>query len=258
VLLALALYASTATAGVGGTPGVVGDNTPQYDLKLLYHDRRRMGRTSACPGQELRLPGSRVTASTEPPIGQPRLVRSACSASLARLVCPNTTRAAAVPANVSRKPKTLTTPFRRGPDLIPRDSVGLLLRSLRDDDGDLAKELLVSNGDSLPLRAAIARNLLQAANDPQHPQATLAILRELGDRLDGKSPPRTEQREVRQTIIYKAGGPPRGLQSERERVETGVLPGPATWFSTRSAAVDASEVRGADQRAGAGALDPPD
>jgi hypothetical protein len=80
VLLARAFYASTATAGVGGTPGVGGDNTPQYDLELLYHDRRRMGRTSACPGQELRLPGSRVTASTEPPIGQPRSVRSACSA----------------------------------------------------------------------------------------------------------------------------------------------------------------------------------
>jgi hypothetical protein len=78
----------------------------------------------------------------------------------------------------------------------------------------------------LPLRAAIARNLLQAANDPQHPLAALAILRELGDRLDGKSTPRTEQREVRQTIIYKAGDPPPWLKSERELVEMGVLPGP--------------------------------
>jgi hypothetical protein len=42
-LLALALYASTVHAGMpagfGGTPGVVNENTPHYDLELLYHDR---------------------------------------------------------------------------------------------------------------------------------------------------------------------------------------------------------------------------
>ena len=42
MLLALALYASIAHAGIpagfGGTPGVVSENTPQYDLALLYHD----------------------------------------------------------------------------------------------------------------------------------------------------------------------------------------------------------------------------
>ena len=36
-----------------------------------------------------------------------------------------------------------------------------------------------------------------------------------------------EKREVRQTIIYKAGDPPPWLKSERELVEMGVLPGPA-------------------------------
>jgi hypothetical protein len=39
MLLALALYASTAHAGIpagfGGTPGVVNENTPHYDLELL-------------------------------------------------------------------------------------------------------------------------------------------------------------------------------------------------------------------------------
>ena len=41
-MLALALYASTAHAGIpagfGGTPSVVNENTPHYDLELLYHD----------------------------------------------------------------------------------------------------------------------------------------------------------------------------------------------------------------------------
>ncbi len=39
MLLALAFYASTAHAGIpagfGGTPGVVNENTPHYDLELL-------------------------------------------------------------------------------------------------------------------------------------------------------------------------------------------------------------------------------
>jgi hypothetical protein len=42
MLLALALYASTAHAGIpavfGGTPGVVNENTQHYDLELSYHD----------------------------------------------------------------------------------------------------------------------------------------------------------------------------------------------------------------------------
>jgi hypothetical protein len=42
MLLALALYASTAHAGIlagfDGTPGVVNENTPRYDLEPLYHD----------------------------------------------------------------------------------------------------------------------------------------------------------------------------------------------------------------------------
>jgi hypothetical protein len=42
MLLALALHASTAhadiPAGFGGTPGVVNENTPHYDLEPLYHD----------------------------------------------------------------------------------------------------------------------------------------------------------------------------------------------------------------------------
>lgn len=42
MLLALALHASTARAGTpagfGGTPGVINENTPHYDLEPLYHD----------------------------------------------------------------------------------------------------------------------------------------------------------------------------------------------------------------------------
>lgn len=42
MLLALALCASTAQAGIpagfGGTLGVINENTPHYDLELLYHD----------------------------------------------------------------------------------------------------------------------------------------------------------------------------------------------------------------------------
>ena len=42
MLLALALYASTAHAAIpavfGGTPGVVSENTPHYDLELSHHD----------------------------------------------------------------------------------------------------------------------------------------------------------------------------------------------------------------------------
>jgi hypothetical protein len=51
MLLALALYASTAHAGIpagfGGTLGVVNENTPHYDLDLLYHDGKAHRRTSA-------------------------------------------------------------------------------------------------------------------------------------------------------------------------------------------------------------------
>jgi hypothetical protein len=40
--LALALFASIAHAGIpagfGGTPGVVNENTPHYDLEPLSHD----------------------------------------------------------------------------------------------------------------------------------------------------------------------------------------------------------------------------
>ena len=42
MLLALALHASTARAGTpagfSGTPGVINENTPHYDLEPLYHD----------------------------------------------------------------------------------------------------------------------------------------------------------------------------------------------------------------------------
>ena len=43
MLLALALYASTAHAGIppavfGGTLGVVNEKTPHYDLELSHHN----------------------------------------------------------------------------------------------------------------------------------------------------------------------------------------------------------------------------
>lgn len=65
MLLALALYASTAHAGIsagfGGTPGVVNENTPLYDLELLYHDGKA---DRADKRLLLRLPRSPAAVNT--------------------------------------------------------------------------------------------------------------------------------------------------------------------------------------------------
>jgi hypothetical protein len=65
MLLALALYASTALAGipagVGGTPGVVNENTPRHDLEPLYHAERCMGTSTSAS-----LTGSGLTPWCSP------------------------------------------------------------------------------------------------------------------------------------------------------------------------------------------------
>jgi hypothetical protein len=53
MLLALALHASTDHAGIpagfGGTPGVINENTPHYDLEPLYHEALRDDASARSP-----------------------------------------------------------------------------------------------------------------------------------------------------------------------------------------------------------------
>jgi len=68
MLLALALHASTARAGTpagfGGTPGVINENTPHYDLEPLYHDGK--AQLSAGAG----VPASRSARGGGAPLGR--------------------------------------------------------------------------------------------------------------------------------------------------------------------------------------------
>jgi len=69
MLLALALHASTDHAGIpagfGGTPGVVNENTPHYDLEPLYHDgKAHRPDNASCFVASLARPGGNATGST--------------------------------------------------------------------------------------------------------------------------------------------------------------------------------------------------
>jgi hypothetical protein len=109
--------------------------------------------------------------------------------------------------------------FRRGPDLIPRGSIDLLFRTLLDDDGGLERELKRYTS----FRHQLAHGFFRAA---EHPRTAILVADRIADRLEGKPTRRTEKRDIRHTIIYKAGDPPPWFKAERELVEDGKLPWP--------------------------------
>jgi len=82
MLLALALYASTAHAGIpagfGRMLGVVNENTPHYDLELLYHDgkahrpdKRLLLRLPPSPRRGAPSPGTSASANLKTGVGAP-------------------------------------------------------------------------------------------------------------------------------------------------------------------------------------------
>jgi len=87
MLLALALYASTAHAGIpagfAGTPGVVNENTPHHDLELLSHDgkahrphKRLLLRLPPSPRRGAHSPGTSASANPKTGVGAPLGVKA--------------------------------------------------------------------------------------------------------------------------------------------------------------------------------------
>ena len=78
MLLALALHASTAHAGTpagfGGTPGVIHENTPHYDLEPLYHDgKAQLSAGAGVPASR----SARERGATRPAAPRPSSVATA-------------------------------------------------------------------------------------------------------------------------------------------------------------------------------------
>ena len=76
MLLALALYASTTHAGIpagfGGTPGVINENTPRYDLEPLYHDGKAHGRKREVEGESAPARRAGISADRDRPTSRAR------------------------------------------------------------------------------------------------------------------------------------------------------------------------------------------
>ncbi len=120
--------------------------------------------------------------------------------------------------------------FRRGPDRIPRGTIDLLYRTILNDDGDLAAELLAPKlkDKLLPFRRALARSLILAANDPRQ---ALAAAETIACRLEGRPVQKFEAGVETCAVFYQQGDPPpwlgesKALSTDSHNPRTGSDPG---------------------------------
>ena len=95
------------------------------------------------------------------------------------------------------------TVHRRGPDLIPRETVASLYRAILDDDGTLEASL---KGDKR-LRARLLRALIRCIDDPKHPRNAVFAAEAIADRLEGRPVQKVEGLVLPQAVFYDASGP---------------------------------------------------